>query len=166
MSEDQGKGHQVLHASLFKNEQTFHTHRVGTIRTPPPGIDNAKALASGAAEFLEAAKILDHSGKPDQTVECTVLFHAIELGLKAFLLKRGVPEKDLRAHGHDLVKLFQEAKQRGLSLITQNAEDMIKWINEWHCNEVKIRYEFGSERFLPLCNAVFPLAEEIITAAN
>lgn len=125
----------------------------------------AKALASGAAECLRAAKCLDGGGKPDETGEYIVLFHAIELGLKAFLLNHGVPEGDLRRYGHDLVKLLQEAKRRGLSLAAPNADDMIEWINEWHCDEVKIRYEFGTERFLPLCNAVFPLAEEIIAAS-
>jgi hypothetical protein len=81
------------------------------------------------------------------------------LGLKAFLLKHGVPEEDLRKkYPHDLVMLLQEATQRGLSLATPNVEDMVEWINDWHCDEVKIRYEFTTERFLPLCNAVFPLA--------
>jgi hypothetical protein len=57
------------------------------------------------------------------------------------------------------------AKHRGLSLKVPNAND-IEWINKWHCDEVKIRYEFGTERFLPLCKAIFPLAEEIIAAAR
>jgi hypothetical protein len=140
-------------------------HRLGTTRKPPAGLDASKALASGAAECLAAARSLDSSGKPDQTGEYIVLFHAIELGLKAFLLKHGIPEEDLRnKYGHDLVALLQEAKQHGLRLSTNMPDDMIEWINEWHCNEVKIRYEFDTERFLPLCNAVFPLAEEIIAA--
>src|SRR4029453_4880365 len=67
--------------------EEFFTPRVGTTRTPLAGLDKAQALVSGAAECLEAAECLDGSGKPDQTGEYIVLFHAIELGLKAFFLK-------------------------------------------------------------------------------
>ena len=64
-----------------------------------------------------AAMELDR-GFSDRTGEYIVTFHAIEFGLKAFLIKCGVPEWGLRekAYGHDLVCLYNMAKQRGLSL--------------------------------------------------
>ena len=98
------------------------------------------------------------------TGEYIVTFHAIELGLKAFLVSKGITEKELRKRpfGHNLVRLFAEAKSRGMSLSIPNAEDFIAWINEWHCDEVKIRYEFTKTRTLPICNTLFPLAEAII----
>jgi hypothetical protein len=145
--------------------EEFFSPKVGTKKTPPPGLDAAKAFAHGAAEYLWAAKHLDASGKPDGTAEYMVLFHAIELGLKAFLLKNGVSKKGLsKKYRHDLIKLLQEAKRHGLSLATPNADDMIEWIHKWHSEKAKIRYEFQTEQFQPLCNAIFPLAEEIIAA--
>jgi hypothetical protein len=69
----------------------------------------------GASECLMAAMELDR-GFSDRTGEYIVTFHAIELGLKAFLIKCGVPEWGLREkpYGHDLVCLYNMAKQRGL----------------------------------------------------
>jgi len=138
-------------------------------RLPPAGLDLstpaglAKALAIGASECLKAAHDLD-AGFSDLTGEYIVTFHAIELGLKAFLISKGVTEKQLRKRpfGHDLVHLYEEAKTRGMLLNIPNTDDLISWINEWHCDEVKIRYDFKQARTLPICNALFPLAEAII----
>jgi hypothetical protein len=60
-----------------------------------------------------AAMELDR-GFSDRTGEYIVTFHAIELGLKAFLIKCGVPEWGLREkpYGHDLVCLYDMAKHR------------------------------------------------------
>ena len=88
-------------------------------RLPPIGIDPstpeglAKALAIGAGECLKAALELDE-GFPDLTGEYIVTFHAIELGLKAFLINNGMSEKALSKapYGHDLVSLYNAAKAR------------------------------------------------------
>ena len=86
-------------------------------RLPPIGIDPStpdglsKAFSMGASECLMAAMELDR-GFSDRTGEYIVTFHAIELGLKAFLIKCGVPEWGLREkpYGHDLVCLYNMAK--------------------------------------------------------
>jgi hypothetical protein len=93
-----------------------------------------------------AAMELDR-GFSDRTGEYIVTFHAIEFGLKAFLIKCGVPEWGLREkpYGHDLVCLYNMAKQRGLSLGITDVDEMLAWINEWHHCGVKIRYEFTEQ---------------------
>jgi hypothetical protein len=90
-------------------------------RLPPIGIDPStaeglsQAYALGANECLIAAKTLDDR-VPDLSGEYIVTFHAIELGLKALLIKQGMSADELRRHpyGHDLVRLYEAAKQRGL----------------------------------------------------
>jgi hypothetical protein len=85
-----------------------------------------------------AAMELDR-GFSDRTGEYIVTFHAIEFGLKAFLIKCGVPEWGLREkpYGHDLVCLYNMAKQRGLFLGITDVDEMLAWINEWHHCGVK-----------------------------
>ena len=103
-----------------------------------------------------AAMELDR-GFSDRTGEYIVTFHAIEFGLKAFLIKCGVPEWGLREkpYGHDLVCLYNMAKQRGLALGITDVDEMLAWINEWHHCGVKIRYEFTEQRTLPICATLF-----------
>lgn len=100
-------------------------------------------------------------GWSDRTGQYIITFHAIELGLKAFLIAAG-----LKPWGHDLVALYKEAKTNGLVLSTPYVDEQIAWINEWHCQGVRIRYEFTTQRTLPLCKTLFSLAEEIISVAG
>jgi HEPN domain-containing protein len=137
---------------------------IGVDPSTPAGLSRAYAL--GAGECLQAAKKLDE-GMSDLTGEYIVTFHAIELGLKAFLIKHGMDAGKLRRRpfGHDLVRLYDEAKRHGLALSDDDAET-IAWINEWHCDGVRIRYEFTAERTLPMCVTLFPLAEAMINASK
>jgi hypothetical protein len=152
---------------------SFEDRASTATRLPPIGIDPStpdglsKAFSMGASECLMAAMELDR-GFSDRTGEYIATFHAIELGLKAFLIKCGVPEWGLREkpYGHDLVCLYNMAKQRGLSLGIKDVDEMLAWINEWHHCGVKIRYEFTEQRTLPICATLFPLAEAIIKASN
>lgn len=124
----------------------------------------ARAYAIGAGECLADARVLQKNLFSDRTGHYIVTLHAIELGLKAFLIDKGYTEETLKARpfGHDLVELHKAAKQQGLILTTPHAEALIDWINEWHNRGVKIRYEFTEQRELPMCETLFPLAEEII----
>jgi hypothetical protein len=139
-------------------------------RLPAIGLDTstaqglAKAFAIGASECLADAKTLQ-GGWSDRTGQFIITFHAIELGLKAFLISIGKTERELerRPFGHDLVALYDAALAGGMVLNTPNARDFIEWINEWHCHGVKIRYLFTTERTLPICETLFPLAVEIIS---
>jgi hypothetical protein len=138
---------------------------MGIDPSTPDGL--SKAFSMGASECLMAAMELDR-GFSDRTGEYILTFHAIELGLKAFLIKSGVPEWGLREkpYGHDLVCLYNMAKQRGLSLGITDVDEMLAWINEWHHCGVKIRYEFTKQRTLPICATLFPIVEAIIKASN
>jgi hypothetical protein len=139
-------------------------------RLPPIGLDVstpqglAMAYAIGGGECLADARRLQEGVFSDRTGHYIITLHAIELGLKAYLISKGYTEESLRSKpfGHDLVELYKAAKAKGLVLTTPNADELIEWINEWHCHGVKIRYEFTEERALPMCETLFPLASEII----
>jgi hypothetical protein len=131
----------------------------------PTGL--SRAVANGAIECLQSALHLDKTFS-DLTGEYMLVFHAIELGLKAFLIKQGFNAKMLRSkdYGHNLVKLYAAAKQHGLAPVIPDWDDLITWINEWHSDRVKIRYEFAEMRVLPKCDTLFPLAAAIINACK
>jgi hypothetical protein len=119
----------------------------------------------GAGELLADARLLlENKFASSRTGNYIITFHAIELALKAFLIARGFTEKELKgkSFGHDLNKLYAAAKARGLKLETPNADELITWSNEWHSEGVKIRYQFAEQRTLPLCDALGPIASEII----
>jgi hypothetical protein len=138
-------------------------------RLPPIGLDVstpqgfAMAYAIGAGECLADARYLREKLFSDRTGQYVITFHAIELGIKAFLIGKGYTEESLRSKpfGHDLVQLCKAAKAKGLVLATPNADELIEWINEWHVT-AWIRYEFTEERALPTCETLFPLVSEII----
>jgi hypothetical protein len=87
-----------------------------------------------------------------------------ECRLIGVLIGKGVSEEELRAKpiGHNFVELFKAAKAKGMELVTAQADNLIDWINDWHFNGVKIRYEFTEDRVLPTCEVLIPLAQEII----
>ena len=84
----------------------------------------------GASECLMAAMELDR-GFSDRTGEYIVTFHAIEFGLKAFLIKCGVPEWGLREkpYGHDLVCLYKLATQLFLSALRMSTRCSLGLMN-------------------------------------
>jgi hypothetical protein len=139
-------------------------------RLPPLNIDVstpqglAHAYALGAGECLKDAQVLQEQLFSDRTGHYIITLHAIELGLKAFLISNGYSEETLSARpfGHNLVALLNAAKTKGMTLITPDAEGLIETINEWHCKDVKLRYEFTKQRTLPMCAVLIPLAIEII----
>jgi hypothetical protein len=124
----------------------------------------SEAFISGAIRFIGAAMKLNQA-LADQVPEQTITFHALELGLKVFLIKKGFKPKRLarKPYGHDLEQLYSEAKAAGLVLRFELVEYMLEWINEWHNGPARVRYEFAEEKTLPMCEVVFPLIEEIIS---
>ena len=126
-----------------------------------------KAFVIGAGDCLDAAERMSREFG-DRTPEKILTFHALELGLKAFLVSQGYRPATLakRPFGHDLDQLFLEAKSLGLQLQYAEADYIIEWINEWHDGGAKIRYDFISQRDLPMGSTIFPLAAEIIRSAR
>jgi hypothetical protein len=134
---------------------------IGLDVSTPQGL--AMAYAIGAGECLADARHLQEQVFSDRTGHYIITLHAIELGMKAFLISKGYTEETLRSKpfGHDVVELYKAAKAKGLVLATPNAGELIEWINEWHVT-AWIRYEFTEERALPTSETLFPLASEII----
>ena len=122
---------------------------------------------SAAGEFIVCAEKLN-DGLFDLSPQYTLLFHAVELGLKAFLAQHGIDKRVLKnEYGHDLIKLYQAARSRGMTLAAvDNVDRDILWINEWHGAGASIRYEFDEQRTLPICETLFPLARAILNASR
>ena len=125
-----------------------------------------KAFCYGARECLDGARILN-SSSPYSTGEYILTFHALELALKAFLAKSGMSNDELRGRHfrHSLDNFHEEALRRDLSISTYKATELIESVNEWH-EKALVRYEFTKNRELPMCDCLFPLIEEILTASR
>jgi hypothetical protein len=126
----------------------------------------AKAFRNGAGECLIGALKLN-DGLGNLTGEYILTFHALELGLKAFLAKSGLSNDKLRKKpfSHNLVNLYAEACKRGLSISLHQVDETIEWINEYH-DQGALRYEFTQTRELPMCETLFPIVEAVLAASN
>jgi hypothetical protein len=93
-------------------------------------------------------------------------FHALEVGLKSFLAKKGLSENELsrRPFGHDLTALYEEAVLRGLDLKRErDVRATIDHTNRYHYkaeaqaedegNYYALRYDAGL-KVLTSCAAV------------
>ena len=92
----------------------------------------AKALRHGALECLLGAQKLN-DGLGSLTGEYILTFHALELGLKAFLARSGLSDGVLRKKPfhHNLLNLYDEACRRGLVVSIHDARNLIEWINDF-----------------------------------
>jgi hypothetical protein len=119
-----------------------------------------KAFRQLAGECLGGAQTL-RAHYPHSIGQYILTAHALELVLKAFLAKSGLSNKKLRKEpfGHNLVKLYAEARKRGLSISVNGAETNIQCMGEYH--SVPLRYEFRT-RELPPCEIFFPIVEAIL----
>jgi hypothetical protein len=141
-----------------------------SVRFPLIGVDlstlagKSRVTALAASECTSALKtLIQCHPHPNETPHYILVMHAVELALKAFLMKKGVGENKLKSIGHNLNALYKEAVDLGLSLDDPNTYTLIAWINEWH-QPVKIRYEFTEQRELPACSVLVSLADAIIAA--
>jgi hypothetical protein len=71
------------------------------------------AYAIGASNCLADARALQDARFADRTGRYMIILHAIELGLKAFLIGKNVTDGELRIKpfGHNLVELLNAARQ-------------------------------------------------------
>src|SRR5262249_57405830 len=78
-----------------------------------------------AREFRHAYEILPNIGRPPEWPRYLLFYRAMELALKASLVRQGASEKDLKNEfGHDIKKLVDEAVKRGLTL-PHGSQEMI-----------------------------------------
>jgi hypothetical protein len=151
---------------IFEQSSFFKGQSLVDWSHAPEPEDVANAMAYGADQILSCAKILD-AGVKDLVGAYILTFHAIELGLKAFLIKKGFSEVMLKSkeYGHNLVTLYSAAKTHGLTLTYPDVEDMLTWINASHLTTM-IRYQFLESPLLPHCATLFPLAHAVIKASK
>jgi hypothetical protein len=124
------------------------------------------AVWCGAGEFYNVAlRVIPTDSSP----QYVLIFHAIELALKALLLGKGLTLDELkkRPYGHNLVNLYEAAQQRsGLRLPVADADKFLTWINEYHDRDALIRYEFTRTRTLPMADTLFPIVAALIEAGK
>jgi hypothetical protein len=108
-------------------------------RTSPAG------LLRFANEYARAAMIVADANDRLHNPSYFLAGHSIELSLKAFLLKRGVPYTDLRSprrFGHNLVALLVEARRRKIGrevAIDRSVDRQIPVLNEMYASK---RFEY------------------------
>jgi len=81
------------------------------------GSQDEGTLFSLSDEFLEAARVLQATPPIRVKYSAAVYYllgHSVELMLKAFLYKCGVPVGELRKLNHDLRKVVARARDKGL----------------------------------------------------
>ena len=76
---------------------------------------SARSYLDGATRYVEAAGILCDTARSLDPIGL-VASHGVELGLKAYLLHRGMTERELRDIGHDLAELWMRARVKGLEI--------------------------------------------------
>ncbi|KAB0650289.1 hypothetical protein [Burkholderia diffusa] len=129
----------------------------------------AVGLARYAYEYIAAARLVDsdhaekHAGEQISPVTAYFLvYHGIELTLKAYLRHTGVTVRVLRSakYGHDLHACYRKAKEEGLLDIFNETPDdrsamqMLVGLNVGH----GLRYiQTGMKQF-PVWSIVEPLA--------
>lgn len=94
-------------------------------------------IFSLADEYLEAARgnaARGFAGGPTRLL----CYHACELFLKAFLRERGEDIPTLRAYGHDLSRMLDSARAKGL-LPSERGADIIKRVVDKN-DYVRVRY--------------------------
>ncbi len=89
-------------------------------------VATARSLYTHAAVFDDAARAVRDAVRVDPLPKYFLWGRTIELFLKSYLLAEGVSAQELksRKYGHDLLTLYNEARQRGIgSLIGASGED-------------------------------------------
>jgi hypothetical protein len=82
-----------------------------------PHVESPETFISAARELSRAAQVLASSPPASALAFALLAGQSAELALKSFLLARGVSADELAPQfGHDLLKAWQGARARGLSV--------------------------------------------------
>ena len=140
------------------------TTRVVLGMDPNTNEGRSKGFLQGAVECFYAAQKLDDELQ-DTVGEYILIFHALELGLKAYLAKHGYSDKQLRQKPfrHDLVTLCAKAREHGLSIAVHESDALIKWLSESYNS---LRYDFTETREHPMGQVLFPIVAEVLYASQ
>lgn len=113
------------------------TRRPKTIASGPihPGILGV-AFLSDADSYIHAAQVL----KDDRQAIPPLFFllgHALELSLKAFLIVKGVEERELREElKHNLRALYRRAGDCGFHVDDERVALCVDALNKWHYKNI------------------------------
>jgi len=118
-----------------------------------------------ADAFLTAAKDTAGNTRKSTSGPTRLLcYHACELFLKAFLRERGEEVDTLRAYGHDLGKMLDSAKAKGLLPARQAERAITLVVNQKDYNRVRYMV-VETEKDLPV-DRVLRLAERVRKAVR
>lgn len=111
-----------------------------------PGIINISPFGffHYGKEFFDTAKGFKQSAH-FSPVPYFLYCHSIELALKAFLLVKGVPKKDLpkqNLYGHDLEKILEKAKELDLEKFVKIAPEQEREISKANKYYVSKGFEY------------------------
>jgi hypothetical protein len=126
-----------------------------------PSLSNPIGLANLAKDYFDLAAIGERSTEYRPHFSMALAFnvqHGWELVLKAFLRASGVPENAL--YGHELTRLLQAAKGRGLETLfcfsadeAAKFEDLGKAVARHENRYLNLNHPSGTPDLLPLIGA-------------
>jgi hypothetical protein len=166
---------------------TLQLKKVAVYRERTNDLDTSQGRANAyknlAGEICHSAREMRDE---DSTAQYILVFHALELALKGYLIHAGLKEEQLSRHpySHNLTNAYAEAKRRGLHVLLDRANEpddtilrrrgasvaldkvdlIIQWANEFH-NRGFLRYNIANA-LLPSCLDVFPILDEILKAVS
>jgi hypothetical protein len=121
-----------------------------------------------AEGYLDAARSITAPGFPSALVRSYLLCHAIELALKAFLSLKGMTMLDLadRQFAHDLVRLLNEAQNKGLSTLATLQESEVEQISRASAYYAEKVFEYPSVGEAAKAYPGTPNNESLLAAAS
>ncbi|MGE4169161.1 MAG: HEPN domain-containing protein [Candidatus Margulisiibacteriota bacterium] len=124
-----------------------------------------------AVNFWESAKKLENTmekredGSPAKLTAIPFYFlvsQAVELFLKAALLKRGWEERNLKKYDyrHNLKALLGELQKKDI-LITDETQTIVKGLSSQYSSHA-LRYKFFTNPYMPAPHLIHPMLEELL----
>jgi hypothetical protein len=119
-----------------------------------PNNQNEITFIVCADEFIFAACELEKSNNPDKVATASYYLygHALELTYKGFLYKEGATIKELKSYRHNLEKVLNKTRDKGLCkyiCIDEKYLDVVINLNKYYSTK-ELEYMSDTEKRLPL----------------
>lgn len=104
----------------------------------------ARSLYTHAAVFDDAARAVRDAVKVDPLPKYFLWSRTIELFLKSYLLAEGVSATELKSwkYGHDLLKLYNEARRRGIDILIGTSREDTAIVRILNLDYFSKRFEY------------------------
>jgi hypothetical protein len=136
------------------------------MKSGEPKRSTAQGFWTFSANYFRAAEIVRRSGARRIEMPARQLYgQSLELALKAFLLKRGVPLDDVRSLSHRLTDIVGRARARRLGTevkLTARDLSLIALLNENYSSH-RFRYIESGSTSAPELNALAALTERVVS---